>query len=293
MDFSEEQLESLSKKIEERERLSRRRAWLLTGIPIVFALLFLVYTIWQIAQAEAKLATTANQLAAVEMDYSDLQTQVPQAQTALANARAEVSQANSSLATSTSQLATAAVQLATATAQIGDAMSELNRVQAFAELGCRIDETVLKEYTSNFTVQAEALLYLQEIQYRDVPWNPGGFSEEEGFDSPNFALFVLQKFNLASLDYPPGTRPWEFLPTTSVPENGDLIYYESGYTMFYYKLPIEYGSSEMQECVIGMTPLRIRSLKMDFAKQLGILKVPYPRQVNLQNERRLIEPSFC
>lgn len=263
MDFSEEQLEALSKKIEERERLSRRRAWLLTGIPVVFALLFLGYTIWQIAQAQTKLS-------AVERDYSSLQTQVPQAQTALAAAQMEVSKADSSLATATAQLATA-------TAQIGEAMSELNRVQAFADLGCHIDETVLKEYTSDYTARAEVLLYLQEIQYRDVPWNPGGFSEAEGFDSPNFALFVLQRFGIASPDYLPGTRPWEFLPVTSVPENGDIIYYEGGYTMFYYELPIEYGGTEMQECIIGMTPLRVRSLKMDFAKQLGILKVPYPR----------------
>jgi hypothetical protein len=263
MDFSEEQLASLSKRIAERERAARRRAWVLTGIPVIFALSFLAYTIWQIAQAQVKLS-------AVERDYSGLQTQVPQAQTALAAAQTEASKADSSLATATAQLATA-------TAQIGEAMSELNRVQAFAELGCHIDETVLKEYTSDYTVQAEALLYLQEIQYRDVPWNPGGFSEAEGFDSPNFALFVLKKFNLASQDYLPGTRPWEFLRTTSVPENGDIIYYEGGYTMFYYKLPLEYGGAEMQECVIGMTPLRVRSLKMDFAKQLGILKVPYPR----------------
>ncbi|MBI3152998.1 MAG: hypothetical protein HYZ21_12745 [Chloroflexi bacterium] len=269
MDFSEEQLESLSKKIEERERLSRHRAWLLTGIPIIFAALFLAYTIWQIAQAQTKLDSTTNQLAAVEQDYIALQAEVPQAQVALAAAQTEVSKANSSLATATAQLATA-------TAQIGEAMSELNRVQAFAEFGCRIDEAVLKEYSSNFTLQAEVLLYLQEIQYRDIPWNPGGFSEGEGFDSPNFALFVLQRFNLASLDILPGTRPWEFLPAASAPENGDIIYYESGYAMFYYKLPVEYGGTETQECVIGMTPLRIRSLEIDFANQVGILKVPYP-----------------
>lgn len=262
MDSSEELLESLSRKIEERERLSRRRAWLLTSIPIIFAGLFLAYTIWQITQAEMKLDDTTNKLALIEQDYTDMQTQVPQAQTALVAARTEIAHANSSLAT--------------ATAQVGEAMSELNRVQAFAEFGCRIDEMVLKEYTSDYTVQAQVLLYLQEIQYRDVPWNPGGFSELEGFDSPNFALHVLQMYNLASSDYLPGTRPWEFLPAASVPGNGDLIYYESGYTMFYYKLPVEYGGSETQECVIGMTPLRVRSLDISFANQRGVLKVPYP-----------------
>ncbi|MCQ3938257.1 MAG: hypothetical protein DPW18_14595 [Chloroflexi bacterium] len=269
MGFSEEQLESLSQKIEERERLARRRAWLLSGIPVVFALLFLAYTAWQIAQAQAKLAAANGQLAAVEQDFAALQAEVPQAQAELAAAQTEVSQANSALATATAQLATA-------TAQIGEAMSELSRVQAFAEYGCRIDETVLKEYSSDYTVQVEMLLYLQEIQYRDVPWNPGGFSEAEGFDSPNFALFVLQRFNLISQDILPGTRPWEFLPAAAAPENGDIIYYEGGYTMFYYKLPLEFGGTDMQECVIGMTPLRVRSLKVDFAKRLGALKVPYP-----------------
>lgn len=262
MESPEEQLESLSRRIEERERLSRRRAWLLTGIPILFAALFLAYTIWQIAQAQTKLAATNDQLALVEEDYAGLQTQVPQAQTALAAAQTEIVRANDSLAT--------------ATAQVGEAMSELNRVQAFSEYACRIDEAVLKEYSSGETLQTQVLLFLLDSLYMDIPWNPGGFSEFDGFDSPNFALYVLQKFGLASPDILPGIRPWEFLHTASAPENGDIIYYESGYTMFYYKLPVEYGGTDMRECVIGMTPLRVKSLDMKFARQIGVLKVPYP-----------------
>ena len=55
METPEEQIESLARKIEQREKLTRRRAWLITLIPVIFAGLFLTYTIWQIAQAEQKL----------------------------------------------------------------------------------------------------------------------------------------------------------------------------------------------------------------------------------------------
>jgi hypothetical protein len=262
MESPEEQLESLSRRIEERERLSRRRAWLLAGIPILFAALFLAYTVWQIAQAQTKLAATNDQLARVEKAYAGLQTKMPQAQTALAVAQAEIAQASDSLAT--------------ATAQVGEAMSELNRVQAFSEYACGIDATVLKEYSGSATLQSRVLLFLQESLYGNIPWNPGGFSEFDGFDSPNFALYVLQIHGLASPDILPGIRPWEFLPAASVPENGDIVYYESGYTMFYYKLPSQYEGTEMRECVIGMTPLRVKSLDVMFARQIGVLKVAYP-----------------
>ncbi len=269
MNSSEEQLESLSRKIDERERRARRIAWLVTVIPIIFAGLLLAYTIRQISIKQAEL----NQ---IEKDASVLRTQATQAQAALAIAQTDISQANEVLATATAQLDTTTLQLATTTAKLGDAQLELNQVQAFAGFGCRINDEVLKEYLSNYTTQAQVFGYLQEKQYGDVPWNPSGFSETEGFDSPNFALYVLQKYNLISPDYQPGTLPWQILPTTSIPENGDIVFYESGYTMFYYKLPVEYGSSETRECVLGMTPLRVKSLDINFAKQLGFLKVSYP-----------------
>ncbi|MEK6754156.1 MAG: hypothetical protein AABZ00_17995 [Chloroflexota bacterium] len=274
MDSPEEQLESLSKKIEEREQLARRRAWFITLIPIVFAGLFLTYTIWQIAQAELKLAQKTSELAGVENEITVLRTQLPEAQATLGAMQAVTDKLQADLSQSESALATA-------TAQLSETQKELDAARVFAQNSCPIDEMVLKEYTSNYTPQAQALLYLIGAQLdKKVPWNPGGFSETAGFDSPNFALYVLQNaipgFPLVSAEYQPGALPWNILQPTAAPQDGDIVYYQSGYTMFYYELPISYGAAEKMKCVIGMAPLGIISQQLGFAEYLGALKVPYP-----------------
>lgn len=271
MAFSEEQLASLSRRIEERERRTRRIAWVVTVIPIILAALLLAYTIRQISIKQVELDQ-------IENESLILRTQILQDQDALEKARADISQANESLATTTAQLSFTTSQLAITAAQLRNVQLELEEYQVFGRYACQLNEESVKEYESNYTPQAQVLGYLLESgsSYYSIPWNPQGFSEVEGFDSPNYALFVLQKFGLVSQEYQPGTLPWQILPSTTEPENGDIIYYESGFAMFYYNLPAKYGSSETSECVIGMTPLKVLSETIDFAKPLGILKVPYP-----------------
>lgn len=274
MDSPEQQLESLSQKIEERERLARRRAWLITLIPIIFAGLFLTYTIWQIAQAELKLAQKTSELASVDNEIIFLRTQLPEAQATLG----AVQQLTDELQSDLSQ---AQAGLATASAELTEKQNELTGAGDLIRSACSINAEALKEYSSDYTPQAQVLLYLLETQfYKDIPWNPGGFSEADGFNSPDFALFVLQNavsgYPLISLDYPPGTLPWNILKVTTAPQNGDIAYYQSGYAMFYFELPVSYGSSETMSCVIGMTPLGVIAQKLGFAQELGFLKVPYP-----------------
>lgn len=274
MDFSEEQLESLSRKIEERERRARSRAWLFTVIPIFLAGLLLAYTIWQISIKQGELDQ-------IEKDSSALHTQVPQAQNTLVAARATQAavetakaQLQTELSDTQAELSTAQVVLATATIEIGQAQDILNA--GFKENVCSFSEEVIKEYSSSYTPQAQMLLFLFEMQYRGVPWNPDGFSETDGFDSPNFAIYALQNNYVESSDnYKKGDLPWDILPAAPWPENGDIVYYKSGYTMFYFELPISYSNPKTRPCVIGMTPLGILSQKMEFAEWIGFLKVPY------------------
>lgn len=279
MDSSEEQFKSLSQQIEQREQLARRRAWLITLIPIILAVLFLTYTLWQIAQAEEQLSIRTSQLAAVEDDLTLLRTQVPEAQATFGSVQVLADQLQTELSQARTEVAEARSALATATAQLSETQKELDAARVFAQNTCPLDETVLKNYVSDYTPQAQVLIYLMEAQRREIPWNPGGFSETDGFNSPDFALFVLQNavpgLPLVSPDYQPGTAPWQILQPTSRLENGDIIYYQSGYTMFYYKLPVGFASRKTIDCVIGMTPLGVISQEMGFAEELGALKVPY------------------
>jgi len=280
MNSSEEQLETLARKIEQRELHVRRRAWLVTLIPIIFAGLFLAYTIWQIT-----IKTT--QLSAVETKMNAISAQVPKAQatlgavqTVVEKLQSDLSQAQADLSRSQADLSKSQSALATATAQLSQTQTELDAARVFAQNACPIDEMVLKEYSSNYTPQAQMLVFLLDMQQRKIPWNPNGFSETDGFDSPDFALFALQNavsgVPLVSTDYKAGARPWSILKPTRSPSNGDIVYYQSGYTMFYYELPVGFAGREMKKCVIGMTPLGIISQQMDFANWLGVLKVPYP-----------------
>lgn len=269
MAFSEEQLESLSRKIEERERLARRRAWIFTIIPILLAGLLLAYTVWQISLKQNELGQKTRQLASVDSTMAVLNTKVPQAQAMLE----AVETSKAQIETDFSQ---AQIVLATATVQIGQAQEILNAGQSFEGNACQFSEESVKEYSSSYTPQNQMLLFLLEMQYRGVPWNANGFSLSEGFDSPNFAIFALQNgFIEQSDNYKKGNLPWNFLSSISWPQNGDIVYYKSGYTMFYFELPITYGNPKTRPCVIGMTPLGILSQTMEFAEWTGFLKVPY------------------
>jgi hypothetical protein len=282
MDSSEEKdLDQLSHQIEQRERLTRRRAWVISLIPILFAVAFLAYTIWQIAQAQTELTQTNAELASVDEEISSLRTQIPEIQTTLTAVYEDEQALETQLVQSQASLATATAQLADIQSQLEDTQAELDAARVFAQSACLINEESLKEFASNYTLQDQVLIFLLDAQFSgNVPWNPGGFSMEEGFNSPDFALYTLQNAisgsPLVSPDVQPGTPPWNILETTTTPQNGDIAYYQSGYSMFYYELPVSYGSRETMKCVIGMTPLGVIAQYLGFAQELGFLKVQYP-----------------
>lgn len=276
MDTPEEQIETLARNIERRELLARRRAWLLSLVPLIFAGLLLAYTVWQVAgaklelaQTEAQLSTTSSQLDTVESNLTSLQSQLPTAQAALTQAGEELAQSQVALTTARQDLDRSQAALATAQA-------DLKEAQVFIQNACPINVDALKDYLSHETPQAWLLRYLLDHQAgANVPWNPAGFSLEEGFDSPNFALFALQELDFLSREFGAGTRLWNVLPPTDQLADGDIVYYDSGYTMFYFNLPIDYYGSETRACVIGMTPLGIQSRMMNFAESPNFLKAPF------------------
>ncbi|MFZ5879152.1 MAG: hypothetical protein ACOY0R_07270 [Chloroflexota bacterium] len=281
MDKPEDQIEALARNIERRELLARRRAWLLSLIPLVFAGLLLAYTVWQVARAEmklvqteTKLAHTSSQLETVETNLTGLQSQLPTAQAALTQVGEQLTQVGEQLTQSQAALEAAQQDLALSQSALATAQADLNSARAFIRNACTINEEAIKEFMNQETPAVEMLRFLLVMQKENIRWNPGGFSPEEGFDSPDFALYALQNLGFLT-GYTPGSRPWNILRPTSRLMDGDIVYYDSGYTMFYYNLPVSYGSSETRECVIGMTPLGIQAQRIDFAESPDYLKAPY------------------
>jgi len=110
-----------------------------------------------------------------------------------------------------------------------------------------------------------------DMKRSGVGWKLGGYSPEVGFDSPSFSAYLLNKHNLLKIDASQRYRLPDLLPETDNPQSGDLIFYESGYVMFYFR-----ERNEHPFC-IGMTPLGIVSLEINFGpKLIKYCRVNYP-----------------
>ena len=100
------------------------------------------------------------------------------------------------------------------------------------------------------------------MKEREVNWKLAGSSPTEGFDSPSFAAYLLQKHNLLSIPFSERYNLRELIPETTNPVVGDLIFYETGYTMFLFEDRFRHPF-----CV-GMTPAGIVALEINFGPKL-------------------------
>lgn len=110
-----------------------------------------------------------------------------------------------------------------------------------------------------------AALLNRILDNEKIPWKLDGKSKEEGFDSPGFAAYILNRsdINLSRINV--REQLLEKLPPKPLykpPKSGDLIFYKSGYTMFYF---IDEEPRNPKEFVIGMTPGGVVALRRDFA----------------------------
>lgn len=143
------------------------------------------------------------------------------------------------------------------------------------ELSERVRKTMLfdvKKYNINWrisktlasTPRITALIdEIREMVYDYNPsWKLGGTSPESGFDSPSFAAYILiKKLNVLDISFGERYKMTDIIPATDDPRPGDLIFYDGGYAMFYMK-------DRGHPFCVGMTPLGIASLEIDFGPRL-------------------------
>ncbi len=104
-----------------------------------------------------------------------------------------------------------------------------------------------------------------------VSWKLGGNTPQEGFDSPGFAAFVLSQHRTQ----PPIELGMRYslrghVPVAATPRPGDLIFYDTGYAMFYLR------DRQGQPFCIGMTPMGIVALDINFGPRLlGYGRIEY------------------
>lgn len=146
--------------------------------------------------------------------------------------------------------------------KISELELRLNDATNFVKNVHDIDWGDTKVLASLYPAQSRLLLEILEMKDRGVKWKIDGYSVEDGFDSPSFAAYILNQLSLASIPIKDRYNISNYLPHTSTPNVGDLIFYETGYTMFYFK------DKHDEPFCIGMTPIGIVSLKIDFGPKL-------------------------
>lgn len=243
-------IEDLSRalaRIEAGERTARRNVVIASIIPVMLAVALVGFTAYWVQRS-------ASQVRALNTAKEELATEVDSLQ-----------QKNRTLSEQTQQLETLLRDAA--------ALSKFTQPMGFADL----------KYVASTDIQAGRILeVVLRLKERDVKWRLGGRSPREGFDSPGFAAFVLRDLGLLpgvqggppggeggppALRTDPGGWLHKHLPAVEQPRPGDLVFYESGYAMFYFRKP---GA---QPFVIGMTPFGITSLVPDFAKRTAVRRV--------------------
>jgi len=296
----EDQLQSILQEVTNRERVARRRAAIYSTVPIVVAGVLILIIGWRIQLADQELALTdehlqgtQQELASVNIQLAKAEEQVKLSQEVLALTEAELKQANqevSALKEEAERYRQEAEKHRKEAEQYREEIEELR--QQLDELNTTLTEVTEKLHQAiDFQrelapvdvfrdIKSIARLYpptqagiLFEIvqQYAGVDWKLGGTSPWDGFDSPSFVAYVLDDHGLLPVPVSEARyRLRDILPARDGPRVGDIVFYELGYTMFYYE-----GEGQ-QPFVIGMTPLGILALKPDFAAIVGYGEVSYP-----------------
>jgi hypothetical protein len=276
MESQEEMLQELLRKTDQRERTARRRALIYSFIPVLLAGLLLWFTGYQIQSASKQVAglqtktrELLTQSAGAQAQLDQTQAELTQAQLDLAAGHQALVETQQTLSVTQQQLKTASLERDTLQKQLDELRKNLNDATSLMQLATDFSKYEftgdwaldLKDMSSLYPEQTRILLSIMALQ--KTPWKLGGFSPEEGFDSPGFAVYVLTKGR--RINVPAGFERTQsslralLSPRTGQPRVGDVAFYQAGYTMFYFK------TSAGQPFVIGMTPLGVLALKPDFA----------------------------
>jgi len=275
----EDELQSVLERVSQRESVAQRRALFYSLIPIVIGVLLIVITWQQVGKANAQLDQTKSELAESEQQRDDAQQQTLALEAQLETTNSQLEDLHAQIDELQVTAETLKKDAERYKQEIADLQKERDSLQqALDELGEQVEQSQgLRKYiySGNMTLTLkealdplafELLFDILGYQESGARWSPGGIGPEE-FDSPGFAAYILKDKGIVDGDLdkihyslinilppPPGGNP----------RNGDVFFYESGYTMFYFV------DSENHAFVIGMTPLGVVALEVDFARLIGI-----------------------
>ncbi len=230
-----DQKENMIEKFQREEQKAKKRMFWFTSIPLILTLILIVISIVTVDNANKQVQELEKQKQSLEVTINGLNNDV-----SLKN----------------------------------DSLTEMKKVMELAltykdkrfEFDFSRDKELFSRYP-NQTILIEEMRRM--IDAGEVKWHLGGYSPETGFDSPSFAAFMINKYSKTKISAGERYKLREILTATTQPAVGDIVFYEGGYAMFYFKY-------HNQPFVIGMTPVGLTSLTFDFGpRQIGFGKVNY------------------
>ncbi|MCF6331722.1 MAG: hypothetical protein L3J11_00445 [Draconibacterium sp.] len=232
----ENQNEKILSKFQAEEKKSKKRMLLYSSIPIILTIVLIVISYLSVDNANKQVQNLETQKQNLEVTINELNN---------------------------------LMRLKT------DSLAEMRKVMEMAinykDKRYSFNFSIDKELFSVYPKQTQLLTAMREmIDDEKLKWLLGGNSPEKGFDSPSFATYMINKFAVTKIDNSNRYKLREVLPKIdSSVEVGDLVFYEHGYAMFYFRY-------RGKPFVVGMTPIGLTSLTLDFGpKIIGYGKVSY------------------
>lgn len=213
--------EKIIDKIKQEERRSVKRTFIYTSVPIIVALIFIVFSYIKVKDLNQKV---------IELNKSII-------------------------------LKSDSLRILQAKYEFG-----LNYIDKRYHFGYEVDKFLFSKSQKQTRILEEVR---ELINYGNVEWKLGGNSVDDGFDSPSFASYLVNKYSNTVIPKDKVYDLYNYLQRVEKPEVGDLIVYEHGYTMIYF----EYRNEQF--CV-GMTPVGLSSLELNFGPRIiGYLNIEY------------------
>jgi hypothetical protein len=250
-------LDDLQHRISRGQRAAIVRTAVLSFGIVAVAALFLWFTLRELSKAQTELAAVETRIAeataaqkAAEDTRDTAERQRAEAEGKLKDAQAAVSQLTG--------------QVADLQKQTGDLQARLKAVLDLDRYAYKLDWRDLKRIAAA-SGNAYQVLEVIERQRQDVHWGMSN-TPAGGYNSPGFARLVWEELGRQP--------PFDQLPRdTGEPRPGDIVVYESGYNMFFFR------DYEQKPFVVGMTPFGVTALNYDFGvKPVAVLRTGLERR---------------
>jgi hypothetical protein len=211
--------------------------------------------------ARADLASVAVKLADANGQLSSARAELAQTQQAATQAQAMLADLRKQYDSVTAAKEAAERDLAASRQQVSELEQQLHQIYDFKPYVVPINEVDEKVAYGEIGEQGFRIIQqaLQD-EHRKLPFN-GANTRDLGFNSPGYANYLLRLTAHPPLE--------QLHPRIGEAKNGDIITYQGGYTMFYFRV-------QGKTFVIVMTPEGILSLNPQFGHQTGVLAVLSP-----------------